>query len=135
MKNVVSFETAIALKEAGFPQPEPEAEQFWYNPDFGLFVVGPRSHGFAYRHISIFYPETGKVYEKEQGKFSDCVFAPDVADILKQLPGWYASLDRTKWVCVNGYPEKGDKEHINDNPAEAAAAAWLQTHRKKDLEI
>lgn len=133
MKNVVSFETAIALKESGFPQPQPEAEQFWYNPDFGLFAVGQRSHGFD--GISIFYPETGKAYEKEQGKFSDCVYAPDVADILKQLPGWYLSLDRTQWVCVNGYPEQGDGEHINDNPAEAAAAAWLQTRRKKDLEI
>lgn len=30
MKNVVTFEAARALKEAGFPQPEPEAGQAWY---------------------------------------------------------------------------------------------------------
>ena len=31
MKNLVSFETAKALKAAGFPQPEPEFGQFWYS--------------------------------------------------------------------------------------------------------
>lgn len=40
MKDIISFETAKALKEAGFPQPEFETGQFWYNDLGALTFVG-----------------------------------------------------------------------------------------------
>lgn len=83
MKNV-SFETAKALRDAGFPQPEPAEGQFWYNPDYGLFVVGRRSFIDGTMR-NIFYFETGKTYEKSVDSFSLCVFAPQAHDILFAL--------------------------------------------------
>ena len=43
MKHIVSFETAKALKEAGYPQPEFETGQIWYN-SFGAKTVIGRMH-------------------------------------------------------------------------------------------
>lgn len=46
MQNVVSFEVAKALKDAGFEQPEPEVGQFWYDR--------------MYQRLSIVVTECGK---------------------------------------------------------------------------
>lgn len=60
MKNIVSFETAKRLRSAGFPQPKPEAGQFWFDPYGDLYIalftqdsfvhmreVGKNSHGWT----------------------------------------------------------------------------------------
>ena len=39
MNNIASFQTAVKLKEAGFPQPGPDFSQIWYNDDGTAFLV------------------------------------------------------------------------------------------------
>lgn len=122
MKDTATFETAARLKEAGFPQPTPEAGQFWYNPDFGPFLVG-KLWMVDGRLRNIFYPDTGKVVNKEIRLFPDCVFAPTATDILRELgPLFDLSYDCAEFWC-------GDKKDWN--PAEAAAEAWLKLQEEE----
>lgn len=135
MQNIAIFETAVKLKEQGLPQPTPEAGQFWYNPDFGLFVVGRMSFVDG-KFRSIFYFETGKVYEKEEASFSDCVFAPTACDILRELPEHCLFKDGSTcegFVCykIGNFPHG---KQCHDNPAEAAALAWLENEAAKDVQ-
>lgn len=99
MNNVVTFKTAQRLKEAGFPQPAPEAGQFWYNPDFGIFVVGRRSFVDGTTR-SIFYFETGNVLEVSEVAFLDCVFAPAVPDILREITHSFAYIEMKKFAVL-----------------------------------
>lgn len=134
MKNTATFETALKLKEAGFPQPEPEAGQFWYNPDFGLFLVGRRSF-IDGRMRNIFYFETGKSYDKEDASFADCIFAPTATDILRELKDNIPNLVCTHRPKNNGATfvcyYSAHQFISDDNPAEAAAIAWLKINSKK----
>lgn len=91
MKNVVSFETAKRLKEAGFPQPEPEVGQFWYRKhpslaitlEFAQSVEPDENGGSRFYTLWVGTEDTG-------GKFYDCkkhdlIFAPTSTDILREL--------------------------------------------------
>jgi len=136
MKRITTFKTAADLKAAGLTQPEPAPGQFWYNPDFGLFVVGPRIVEID-GEIKIFYLHTGKVYAKAEANFSDCVYAPDVADILAELPGfsigYYPTIKAIEWtngswIVFDSPDENSTSEH--DNPAEAAVLAYLKLKQK-----
>lgn len=122
MKNHVSPKTASDLKAADFPQPEPAPGQFWYTPDFGLFVVGPRLIGDE-RLVRIFYLHTGKAYAKDEANFSECIYAPDVADILAEMPDTPLRYSKKykAFVC-------GAYEH--ENPAEAAALAYIELKKQ-----
>ena len=138
MKDTVTFETAARLKEAGFPQPTPEAGQWWYNPDFGPFLVG-KLWMVDGRLRNIFYPDTGKVVNKEIRLFPDCVFAPTATDILRGLSS-DCVLGTKKlggWICGSWRLISADHMRFfvagmhDENPAEAAAEAWLKLHNKK----
>lgn len=79
MKNVVSFETAKALKAAGFPQPEPEVGQFWYNDEGNFFIVCYRNGiGVAFAFSDL---ESKLVGISFRG-YKDLFFAPTSADLL-----------------------------------------------------
>ncbi len=121
MKDIVSYETAVRLKEAGFPQPQPGAGQWWHNPDFGLFVVGVR--WFAdNREYKIFYPGTGKPVLKSEAMFLKCAFAPTATDILRELADYEllsaVTSDSQQFI-----------ETITD--PEALAEAWLKLNAQK----
>jgi len=128
MKDILSYETAVRLKEAGFPQPEPENGQFWYNPDFGPFLVG-KLWMVDGRLRNIFYPDTGKVVNKEIRLFPDCVFAPTATDILREMTDVslrYSEREDCFWVsCWRAAYDSGAIRQTNINSAEAAAQAWL----------
>lgn len=134
MKDIVTFEKAVRLKEAGFPQPKPDFGQVWHNPDFGLFVVGIK--WFAdNREYRIFYPGTGKSVLKSEAMFLKCAFAPTATDILRELrDGSNIGIMGKRFLCYSPDFEHGIDHPgtpINDNPAEAVAEAWLKLNEKK----
>jgi len=109
MKNIVTFETAQRLKEAGFPQPNWSFGQYWYNKHSALF------------------PFTNDIRNAAKTWF----FAPTATDILAQITGHSLTFSiESGWHCFfisrNGVIYS---DFQSDNPAEAAAAAWLQ-HKK-----
>lgn len=128
MKNITAFKTADDLKSAGFPQPAPAPGQFWHNSDLGVFVVGPRmtaDEGL----VKIFYLHTSKAHAKEEASFSECVYAPDVADILFHL----REHDLTYWHPQEIYYVEDTRngiQWVNENPAEAAALAYLELKKQ-----
>jgi len=110
-----SFETAVRLKESGFPQPTPEAGQFWYNPNGILFVVYLVHEIVELYEIGRRNPSIGHYWE-------DWTFAPTATDILRELgPLFDLSYDCAEFWC-------GDKKGWN--PAEAAAEAWIKLNPK-----
>ena len=138
MKDITTFETSARLKEAGFQQPTPEAGQWWYNPDIGIFLTGkPSPYDGRKRHI--YYPDTGNVFFKNEVLFPDCVFAPTATDILRELSS-DCVLGTKKlggWICGSWRLISSDHMRFfvagmhDENPAEAAASAWLKLHDKK----
>lgn len=81
MKNLVSFETAKALKAAGFPQPKPEAGQFWYtvdeSPKLAVITHSPE--------FNLGFTVLNGLHEvwmaEEDDIFTQATFAPTAADI------------------------------------------------------
>jgi len=131
--NVVSFETAKQLKEAGFPQHAAESGQIWYNNHSAATFIGrmqldEKERVYFYCHslksgrTDILMP----IYE-------DSFFAPSATDILKELDLYEFSLCRIngKWLLeIENDEGDGRYEHISENPAEACAAAWLAKNEK-----
>lgn len=113
MKNIVSFDTAKRLKEAGFPQPEYIDAGFCYDHNGELTYI---------RECS--FPPGGAY---------GLTFAPTATDILEQLSDnmglhYMVGLNdwRRSWQCICfsifDHPEK---YWFADGPAEAAALAFL----------
>ncbi len=83
MKNTISFETAVRLKKAGFPQPAPEVGQFWHNKAGQSFVVLGKDEVVA---VSCAYLEKFSLpFSVDAATFDKYVFAPTATDILEQL--------------------------------------------------
>jgi len=105
--NVVSFETAKRLKEAGFPQPEKyytKGEWFYLSR-----VCLLCAHDIEDRVTS-----------------SNCL-APSATDILKELGKsfhLYYNEKSNGWACWEQSMSSAN-DRFHDNPAEACAAAWL----------
>ena len=132
MKNItVSYKTAVALKEAGFPQPKPQTGQFWW-------------HKHPSRAKTLDFVQDVEIIEKNEcfytiwvgdedtgGNFYTCndhnlIFAPQAHDILEQM-GWeyYLLFEQTgqQWFCNKPNDETGI--WCDKNPHEAAAKAYL----------
>jgi len=118
--NVVSFETAKQLKEAGFPQPKVIKDGLCgYAKDGRLFCVVP---GIMHEIVEI----------------HSIVFAPSATDILKELGRKYIlCIASNWWYCektqhVNEVPDGFEvmASYGHENPAEACAAAWLAKNEK-----
>jgi hypothetical protein len=108
MIDVVTFETAKRLKNAGFPQPDEIGLKVYYN------ILGAENTCLAGRLI--------------HGQ----IFAPSATDILKEFfapeddgPFLYWSGQNRFWVC-----DFDIYTFDHENPAEACAAAWLSIHEK-----
>ena len=120
MKDIVTLETALRLRDAGFPQPTPEFGQEWYNREYGLFVVGFIDAPYA--RATIIYNNRPSVFSKNIPNFSGCDFAPTATDILRELgPLFDLSCDCGEFWC---------RDEKDWNPAEAAAEAWLKLNPK-----
>ncbi len=146
MKDIVSYETAVRLKVAGFPQPTPEAGQWWHNPDFGLFVVGAK--WFAdNREYKIFYPGTGKSVLKSEARFLECAFAPTATDILREMPNYFYirkykhQTNDIQMFSIFCEEQTADDDllqiakGVSQNPGEAAAEAWLKLNEPREQKI
>lgn len=75
MTQHVSYETAVRLKEAGFPQPEPQYGQCWYNDNGGQIIIG----------------HTTDSWGEPDESFS--VFAPSALDLLQSIPSGSITID------------------------------------------
>lgn len=115
MSNTVTFETARALKEAGFPQPEEmQRGQAWYDRK-GIGHIPKKPDGMMQ-------------YAKQRG----WIFAPTATDILQALGQnyvlWFDESPRLRqFYCArtgNTTREAGTP-FGNPNPHEAAALAYL----------
>lgn len=130
--NYVTAATAARLKAAGFPQPEPVPGQFWYI-EGALYIV--RSHVPAGRHKDFMLSRLNSGYDAfvKEDRFSGLVFAPGVADLLRELGLEYDISTIGSHYIVIRRNEKDEilKDWVNDNPGEALAAAWLELHEKK----
>lgn len=112
--NIVTFETAKRLKEAGFPQPELHDEQFWYNEQGNIVCFGHSVDNW------------GEI------DYGVDVFAPTAIDIMLELGVeyvlWYDNGPKmTQWLCAktgNTLREAG-KPFLHKIAGEAAALAWL----------
>ena len=113
MQNFVSRQTAIALREAGFPQPTTVMHgQVWYSCHDDPFYIDSSIHKTGVPPYEWFacYP----------------AYAPTTNKILQQIPSASLFFDVAIWVCL--ITEPGSPWLIieeNEKPAEAVAAAWL----------
>lgn len=131
--DIVSFETAQKLNEAGFPQPEPESGQFWhkYNKETVVILdVYSNYEGRQIEFVSLFGTEIYR--QKDMKAFR---FAPSSSDILRELNDYCLFKDTNTcggFVCYElgkmpyGY-------HCHENPADAAASTWLSIHSQKEI--
>ena len=139
MKNVASSETAVKLKEAGFPQPDIQIGQAWYNDFKEPSVIVQRDHEFKTQwagcHLGT--GATGNMFKASEIK-ENCCFAPTATDILRELPDkvlfWRVG---DVFVCgVQMESEEGydvikfEAAYKHENPAEACALAWLKMNKK-----
>ena len=137
MKDVVDFETAVRLKEAGFPQASPEVGQFWYNEDKDLGVLGnciSATFDFTWCSVGDNYDGHDDHYENTDSILKEYVFVPTATDIMRSL--WFRfSLKfggNGKWIILQTKDLNDCEEPITTdaNPAEAAAQAWLIDNEK-----
>lgn len=118
--NHVTFETAVRLRDAGFPQPELNN------------VLG-----------HVFYDRLGRKYlavwqDNEDSNilmqpylhnYSDLknpmVFAPTATDIMRALPGISLRWHSFHRVWQTRY-KRNENRQAHENPAEACALVWLR---------
>jgi len=122
MKNYVTFETAVKLKAAGFPQPEPEFGQVYFDVD-GDRLIGLEKNFFFEKGLDA---PSWISDNREMRLF----FAPTDADILEgtDLQMWWNVGDKCFWV--KAWPNNKVAIFSHKNPAEAAALAWLALNEK-----
>lgn len=122
----VTAQTATALRDAGFPQPEFATGQIWYN-QFGEATFIGRKDCDIHGNTTFFCTSlrTGRTEEMRTTK-EDAIFAPTAPDILRELGlgyGLYVSESGNTFVC-----RELSTIWTDENPAEACAQAWLAKH-------
>ncbi len=116
----VAHETARRMKDAGFPQPNPDEGQIWYNAAGTMYVVT-----YSYGKTCDYVVRGSNNVWIERGLNDGEVFAPTATDIMQHLPGWYLSFENGIWICSLQEDEFILAEYRNSNPAEAAAEAFF----------
>lgn len=131
--NHVTPQTAQLLKDAGFPQPEPALGQMW---GFVRFPEGTARHyktgiicQYDYQRLVIWCG----LGEFEWLKPADQTFHPTATDILKEIGEDYTMVSKPTgfFVIYNAGPYHSYAAK-NENPAEAAAKAWLLRNESKN---
>lgn len=135
MKDIVTFETAKRLRDAGFPQPG------YPTPD-PVDVMGRVMYDADGDKFMCFWQEedgggdillTPFMHNKQECK-NPLVFAPTATDIMREL--WFRfSLKfggNGKWIVLQtkDLNDREDQITTDTNPAEAAAQAWLSVNEK-----
>jgi len=140
MNDTVSFETAVRLKEAGFPQPEPHYRQVWYTSDgvdcFTLGRKNPQGRFWA----------DDKILKPDFHTSPDVVFAPTTTDILQEIYSFFPASAGGAWYWVNLSPQGGlwavtvkfgsgadVARYVHENPAEAAALVYEWVKKQKNV--
>ncbi len=123
----VTPETAVALKAAGFPQPDFKTGQFWYNEYRALTLIGKLEvdEQTEDRYFFCTGLSTGRVMRMIPLK-ENAFFAPVATDILAEIGDRrWALIKNDGWEILDleeaVYPKAGVA-----NPAEAAAQLYLQ---------
>lgn len=139
MRNHVTFETSVRLKEAGFPQPVPEEGQLWYNPKTErLCIILFNRAKWSFR-VSYF----GSASNKGGYLKDNFMFAPTAADILRELGMSYWQRFHEEDGVFHVFSDKYWEDSFGDtvgafvetsrhqNPAEAAAQAFINLKSRK----
>lgn len=127
MNNTVTFETAARLKEAGFPQPEPQPGQFWYRQSGQLLFV-QYLHGYGAQMVVVDLP---KEVDWHFVAFEHLTFAPTATDIMEHLPKKMLYKEKNgEFVIGEYYWDEFMVLASNANPHEAAAAAYLEIKKQ-----
>lgn len=127
MQNHVTEKTAQRLKDAGFPQPPAIRGQSWYAKTDDSFIVYAVNDG---RFSTI--NEDGVRIVCADGD-TDLIFAPTATDILRELGrDWQLEYFDAKecWEVAFFFRDSSSGRYTAENPAEAAALAWLSIHEK-----
>lgn len=125
MKEYVSAQTARLLKKAGYPQPKPEPEQYWYygNED-GANIV----YGINGASVSVFdICDGGEYSPKIETFFERFTYAPTITDFIKGVGSKFVSLgveSVAKLIVSKRYYE-------GDSLAEVLAEYWLERKEKE----
>lgn len=128
MKNVVTPETARKMKEAGYPQPDPEPGQVWYIDETPIFITGVYKTTTS---TDYWYSKINGTQFHEKYFPESAVFAPTATDILKELSVDYALVYAGNEPTIISTVEKRlPFLYKHKNPAEACALAWLQINTK-----
>jgi len=122
MNNVTTPQTSAALKAAGFPQPVPEFGQVWHDPQSEREMICVKSASLIDRTFAfIHHSGTGNIFFAK-----DVIFAPAATDILRELDADVSmSCDAGTWLCCIFC----GPDFAHDNPAEAAALAWMEANK------
>ena len=127
MKNITTFETSKALIAAGFPVPDVDICQIWYN-DLRFASVIIKNVDGNFIAASLLDGEVGNDFSEGQIK-SFCIPAFTATDILRELGDDFFIEFCNKPFLVNNEKWVVNDEHQNQythsNPAEAAALAYL----------
>lgn len=124
--NTVTFETAKALKGAGFPQPEFKTGQFWYNAFGALSVIGKKEVADNGTDIYFFCISLATGRQDRMIPIHDgAIYAPTADDILKDLQDCSLTFYGGKYLVLERDTGNG-KSDWGDNPAELAAGVWLE---------
>ena len=137
--NYVSYETAVRLKEAGFPQPEPAVGQSWFDMYGKQFVLLRKDQTLTWRFDFAYFLSATKFSDVKLPR--GIVFAPTAEDILrelKRLVGEHIEVQMETYeneFVVRLFEDLpfGNFDTIletNENPAEAAAQAFLNPLKK-----
>lgn len=138
MKDIVTFETAKRLRDAGFPQAVPGNGQFWYNEDKDLGVLGnciSATFYFTWCSVGDNYDGRDDHYENTDSILKEYIFAPTATDILRELPGLDFELVYSEGNEDFAVHQTLDGDIINswndENPAELMAKPYLHLKNKK----
>jgi len=131
MNNFVTYETALRLRAAGFPQPEPKAGQMWYDPYDVEHIVTSVDEW----HVNL-APLSEVVNYTEEFDYPDFPgvwhFAPGPAEILLKLgPDFQIGVQWKRFWCGRIAGESGEYATHSESMAEACAQKWLLIHEKK----
>jgi hypothetical protein len=128
MSNYVTYETALRLRAAGFPQPKPQAGQMWYDPYDVEHIVTSVDEW----HVNL-APLSEVVNYTEEFDYPDFPgvwrFAPGPAEILRELSDHVCGNNAGRFWC--GKFEE-DRASFHENLAEACAAEWLSINKNNN---
>ncbi len=121
---MTTYQTAVRLKDAWFPQPEIALSQWWYDP-FGRPLIANRSN----RLIELPDPDRSLFLEDTAG----FCYAPTAAEILPLLPGVCIAFEKGRffaWTPADAKKPVWATDAViwgeSDDLDEALALAWLK---------